>query len=261
MNYLLFPKDLHQDALELLETLRSAKAIFAVTGAGISTPSGIPDFRGPQGILSSGSRSVFDKELFFRDPKPFYLFAKTFLPLILASRPNPAHRLLVELEEKERLIATATQNIDSLHQMAGSRALLPLHGSLESYSCTLCRRPFPLTEILPTVLEGLVPYCPCGGLIRPEAVLFGESVKSDILQKAKQVASQADLCLVMGSSLIVSPASTLPGLTLNAGGRMVIINRTPTPLDDYAVKRYSWDLAEFSEEVLCLVHQKRFLFF
>ena len=242
-----------REARELLETIARARRVFVLTGAGVSTPSGIPDFRGKGGVYERLSPEVFDIETFLRDPSFFYRQAGPLLRVILEAKPNPAHFFLAELERRGRISLVATQNIDGLHQRAGSKRVVELHGTLERAHCLKCGREFSREDYIQEALQGKVPLCPCGGVIKPDVVFFGEPLPVMALYRAIEAASDSDLCLVMGSSLMVSPASTLPQYTLAYGGKLVIINLGETPLDHLAHRKYEVPVEEISSAALSLL--------
>lgn len=205
------------------ELIRKARRVTALTGAGISTAAGIPDFRGPQGLYVTrryDPETVFDISYFRRDPLPFYDFSRDFLGVIDRIEPTFSHRFLARLEGEGRLAAVITQNIDSLHQKAGSRRVISVHGDYWSSRCLGCGRLFDLEHMKRAVCEAPAPYCPCGGLIKPDVVFFGEPVLG--LEEAAAEVAASDLLLVLGSSLAVYPAALLPSY---ATGEVVVINR------------------------------------
>ncbi len=240
-------------ASELLEIISLHKRIFILSGAGISTPSGIPDFRGKGGLYEKLSPEVFDISLFYKNPEFFYSAIGPFLKVILEAKPNPAHLLITKLEEMGKLLLVATQNIDGLHQKAGTTKIAELHGGLEKAHCLNCGREYGKEDILETALSGKVPYCSCGGVIKPDVVFFGESLPQKALFDAIRAASAADLCMVFGSSLVVQPAASLPLYTLDAGGKLVILNIGKTPLDHLAYKKFELPVEKISEKVLTLL--------
>jgi NAD-dependent deacetylase len=205
------------------ELIRGARRVAALTGAGISTAAGIPDFRGPQGLYVTrryDPETVFDISYFRRDPLPFYEFTRDFLGAIEGIQPTFSHRFLAGLERQGRLAAVITQNIDSLHQKAGSRRVISVHGDYWTSRCLGCGRRFDLEHMKRAVREAPAPHCPCGGLIKPDVVFFGEAVLG--LEEAAAEVGASDLLLVLGSSLAVYPPAFLPSY---AGGEVVVVNR------------------------------------
>jgi NAD-dependent deacetylase len=205
------------------QRIRDAERVVALTGAGISTAAGIPDFRGPRGIYLTRAypEDVFDIDVFAADPSTFYAFARELLTLGEGIAPTFTHRLLARLEAAGRLSAVITQNIDGLHQRAGSRAVIEIHGGFTNSVCLSCERCCPTTEFLRAVRGGQIPCCEaCGGLVKPDVVFFGEAVKG--MQQAAQLVRESDLLLVIGSSLTVYPAASLPS---QAAGAVLVVAR------------------------------------
>lgn len=241
---------MHQtdEIVQAATLLREACHAVALTGAGISTPSGIPDFRSPQSGLwkQANPLEVASLSAFRRRPEAFYTWVRPLVEALLAARPNPAHTALAALESGGWLKAIITQNIDGLHQQAGSREVLELHGHLREAACLRCHRVLSAQSFLDDFLaSGEVPHCPqCGGVIKPNVVLFGEQLPVAVLDAAMEHARQADLMLVAGSSLEVAPASHLPLLAHKHGGHLIIVNLTPTPIDDLADVVIHGDVAE-----------------
>ena len=215
--------------------LQHARRAVALTGAGISTPSGIPDFR------STGSglwdrydpMEVASLMTFRHHPERFFAWVRPLLQDILAAQPNPAHMALAQLEQAGQIHTIITQNIDGLHQKAGSRHVLEVHGTLETLTCTQCFRTYPSREFLPAFLEtGAIPRCPaCGAILKPDVVLFGEQLPWKVWQEAEQAARSCDLMLVAGSSLEVTPVANLPLIAAQSGAALIIVNHTPTYID------------------------------
>jgi NAD-dependent deacetylase len=230
--------DMIQAAAELIET---SGRIVAFTGAGISTEAGIPDFRSPDTGLweTTGklTQLIAFTSLGFRlFPGAFYRRGLPLLSTLMEAKPTRAHRFLAGLEEEGKLTAVITQNIDGLHQAAGSRTVCELHGHLRSGSCLGCGREYSLDDQAALLdQKSLPPRCgECGGVIKPKVVLFGDSLPMDDFSLAFHHAARAELCIVMGSSLTVTPAAHIPEAAAAHGARLIIINRTPTPLDDHA---------------------------
>jgi NAD-dependent deacetylase len=221
----------------------------ALTGAGISTPSGIPDFRSAEsGLWSQANPFLVASIVGFRlRPSAFYNWIHPLAELLLAARPNPAHYALAELERLGLLHTVITQNIDGLHQSAGSRYVLELHGHLREATCVRCQRVVPAAGLIEKfVADAQVPRCQCGGVLKPNVILFGEQLPGEVLDAARHEARACDLMLVAGTSLQVTPASDLPLLALSRSERagLVIINYQPTPLDGRADVVIHADVAE-----------------
>ena len=227
---------LANDVRECIRLIKGARSIAALTGAGISTSAGIPDFRGPQGLYVTrryDPEKIFDINCFFRDPKPFYEFAKDFISLEDTIQPTFTHKFLSNLEKHGKLNGIITQNIDSLHQMAGSKKVYEMHGSFWVSHCLDCRKEFSYKEMKDKIIKEDVPHCGCGGLIKPDVVFFGENVK--YMFESAELAGEADLFFVIGTSCVVYPAASIPGY---AKGEIVIVNNQEValPLDNIVLK-------------------------
>ena len=226
-------------AERVAELLREAGgSAVALTGAGISVPSGIPDFRSPgTGLWENvDPMEVAHIAAFRRDPARFWSFYGERFALLRDKRPNGAHAALVELERRGILDAVITQNIDGLHREAGTRDLIEVHGSIGTASCPGCGASYALEEVRRLVDAGEgVPRCPaCGRVVKPDVVMFGELLPEDAIDRAFELARATQLLLVVGSALEVYPVAGLPLETLAAGGRFAIVNRGPTALDNTA---------------------------
>jgi len=205
--------------------IRNAERIVLFSGAGMSTSAGIPDFRGPQGLYSRADienpELIFDINYFRRDASLFYRFHKEFLTALKDIHPTFAHRFFSKLEEQKKLLGIVTQNIDSLHQAAGSKTVLEIHGGIWDNFCTVCREHHSQEETTTMVLSLDIATCKkCGGVIKPDVVFFGEPVKH--LEACGELIRSSDLLFVLGSSLVVTPAALLPSL---AGGHIVVVNK------------------------------------
>jgi NAD-dependent deacetylase len=223
-----------QQAAELIQ---GASYVMVLTGAGVSTPSGIPDFRSPSsGIWQKLDPIAVASIWGYHDhPEVFY---RWFMPLarqIRTAKPNPAHFALAELERVARLHLLVTQNIDGLHQIAGSKHVVELHGHLRTASCLECAQLTDLDAIWLLAERGQVARCvACGGLMKPDVILFGEPLPYDALRAAQEAALFCDLLISIGTSLEVEPASDLPHLARRSGSRVIIVNRQPTIADKIA---------------------------
>lgn len=230
-------KEIKNNAGILRDWIRDAKKIVFLGGAGVSTESGIPDFRGSGGLYTEKTKSSIPPEtilshtFFLNHTEEFYRFYREKM-LFPDAKPNAAHRALAELEKRGKLTAVLTQNIDGLHQAAGSRRVIELHGSVLRNHCTSCGRGYPLAFILGGTG---VPICPeCGGIVKPDVVLYEEPLNENDLYEAERAISESDLLIVGGTSLTVNPAA---GLVLwFSGGKFVIVNRDPTPYDKMATR-------------------------
>jgi NAD-dependent deacetylase len=231
---------------ELFDKIARARHCVALTGAGVSTLSGIRDFRGKNGLYNDmDAEKIFDIEYFFKDPSFYYTAAGSFIYNLNEKEPSVVHITLAELEKQGFLKALITQNIDLLHQKGGSRRVIEIHGSPQIHYCLRCagvRVGF--EEAAVQVRAGKLPRCPhCGGVLKPAITFFGESLPAEALRDAGIEAQKADLMLVLGTSLTVYPAASLPEYTLRNGGELVIVNNMPTPLDGRCVLRFD-DLGE-----------------
>jgi NAD-dependent deacetylase len=219
------------------ELLSSAKRGLALTGAGISAESGIPTFRGEGGLWTKYDPvKVASINYFMADPAAYWKASKERGSVALAARPNPGHDALTRLESAGHLSAIATQNTDGLHQDSGSKRVIELHGSGRMVQCLDCGHREPRAEVQLRLTVQMPPRCPgCDGtFMKPTVVLFGEPMPQSEVQQAFQLAREADLMLVVGSSLVVFPAAEVPLVALRAGARMIVINAEPTPFDRLA---------------------------
>jgi NAD-dependent deacetylase len=239
----------------LAELIRSAQPCVVLTGAGVSTESGIPDFRSPTGLWAQFDPLEYGSIQAFRsDPARVWRFYAPRFSMLTSAEPNAAHLALAELERKGLVRAVVTQNIDLLHERAGSRTVIEVHGSIRSSRCLRCGRSYPLREVLPLVEEQGVPRCrDCDSVLKPDVVFFGELLPADEMERASQLARSAALLLVVGSSLEVYPVADLPQETLEAGGRLAIVNRDPTPYDSRAELKLSGSAAAVLSEALRLL--------
>ena len=236
------------EAARLAELIRASRSVVALTGAGISVPSGIPDFRSPgTGLWENvDPMEVAHIDVFRRDPERFWHFYGMRFQSLEDKRPNPAHAALAVLEEAGLLHAVITQNIDRLHARAGSRELVEVHGSIASSSCLVCGVRYELGAVRARH-EGDakgVPRCDCGAALKPDVVLFGELLPAAEIERAERLALGADLMLCIGSSLEVFPVAQLPELTLSSGGKLAIVTKGPTPFDRQAAVRMRGDVVE-----------------
>ena len=232
--------------------LSSCRKVAVFTGAGVSTLSGIPDFRGAHGVYNSPWNGLSVEEIlsidyFYSHPEIFYAWAEEVWYHLEDYKPNICHDALAKMEGKGLLTSGLfTQNIDFMHQRAGSRLVYELHGSAKSAYCTNCNAYYTYDQIAPVVRRGEVPRCTtCGSLIKPDIVFYGEALSSSVLKQAEISFSQADLAIVLGSSLTVYPAAAFPELTHYNGGRTVIVNAQPTSQDRNASLVFK-DIEQFS---------------
>jgi NAD-dependent deacetylase len=222
------------DTRRLAELIRTRQPCVVLTGAGISTESGIPDFRSPTGIWAQYDPMEYATiGAFRRDPEKVWEFYLLRLGVLADAEPNPGHLALAELERRGLVEAIVTQNIDGLHQRAGSREVIEVHGSIQTASCLTCGERVALEGEPPAA-----PRCPrCDAILKPDVVMFGELLPVEAMERAVELARGAGLLLVVGSSLEVYPVAGLPDETLSAGGALAIVNRGPTPFDGRAAVR------------------------
>lgn len=217
---------------KLQEIIEESKNIVFFGGAGVSTPSNIPDFRSSGGLFKRKypypAETMLSRDFFKNHKEEFYDFYINNM-IYPDAKPNHAHIALAELEKRGKLKAVITQNIDGLHQAAGSVNVLELHGSIHRNYCTKCAKPYPLAYVLE---NAPVPFCPCGGAVKPDVVLYGESLDSDTLAKALLYLSNAQTLIIGGTSLSVYPAASL--IHYFKGTHLVLINKTSTAMDTTA---------------------------
>ncbi|ABR31745.1 sigma factor [Thermosipho melanesiensis] len=224
-----------EDIIEILEEGN----VVALTGAGISTSSGIPDFRSEDGLYKEYGYELFSYEFFKNHPDIFYEYIKKEFPKMYKANYNMSHKLLAELEEMGYLLGVITQNIDDLHNKAGSRNVIELHGNATHFYCEECERKYSFPKEY---------ICSCGGLIRPDIVFFGEPVND--IDRVFELLDKAETLLVMGTSLQVYPASNFPVYVKERGGILIIVNREETQYDNFADFVLHMNVEEFSKKVL-----------
>jgi len=236
---------------QAIDLIRKSSRIVALSGAGISTEAGIPDFRGPEGIwenpdlLDRMSSSGFN-----RNPAGFYQASIRLFATIARATPTPAHQLLVRLEKMGKMEAVVTQNVDGLHHAAGSTRVHELHGTLRTGHCTQCGTAHAMSRFYSEIESGRlkVPLCPsCGAPIKPDIVLFEDLLPADAWNASVAAAERCDLMLVFGSSLVVYPAAQLPMMALSGGAQLVIINLGGTSYDGVAAVAVQAKLGEFAQ--------------
>lgn len=237
-----------KDIPRAADLLRTARHAVALTGAGISTPSNIPDFRSQGTGLwrKDDPMQVASLSAFRHRPQSFFNWFRPLAKRIWAAEPNPAHRALAQLEKAGRLQAVITQNIDGLHQKAGSQNVIELHGSASHLTCPVCHRCYPAENFQASFLEEeSFPHCTvCGEVLKPDIVLFEEMLPMNVWNQAQSQCEHADVMLVVGSSLEVMPANSLPLYALQGGARLIIANYTPTHLDRYADVLLPYDVVD-----------------
>jgi len=231
----------------LAELMRDARSVVALTGAGISVPSGIPDFRTPgTGLWEKvDPMEVAHIDAFRRDPVRFWSFYGQRFATLEDKEPNGAHRALAAMEQRGLLDAVITQNVDMLHRRAGTHELVEVHGSIASCSCQSCRAIVALEEVgsrLERAADGVPRCAECAQPLKPDVVLFGEMLDEHTLERARELCRRADVLLCIGSSLEVHPVAGLPLITHAAGGELAILTQGPTPLDELAGVRLHGDV-------------------
>jgi NAD-dependent protein deacetylase/lipoamidase len=230
----------------LADAIAGADTVVALTGAGISVPSGIPDFRTPgTGLWANvDPMEVAHIDAWRRDPGRFWGFYAQRLSALGDVRPNGAHHALVDLQEAGHLDAVVTQNVDRLHRVAGTRDLIEVHGSIATASCLACGTQVPLDDVraLAASADDGIPRCACGEPLKPDVVLFGEFLPEAAIERAYALAAQADVLLCIGTSLEVHPVAQLPDITTAAGGQVALVTIGPTPWDDRALVKLDGDV-------------------
>ncbi len=237
----------------LAELIAGSERAVALTGAGVSVPSGIPDFRTPETGLweNVDPMEVAHIDVFERDPARFWSYYRPRFHSLGDKRPNRAHEALAELERRGLLAGVITQNIDRLHRAAGSENVVEVHGSIESSHCTRCAASYGIDAVDALFnADGVAECDACGGPVKPGVVLFGEMLPEEAMRRAQELAAEADLMLCVGSSLVVHPVAALPGITLACGGRLAIVTKGATPYDGDAVLKLD---GEVDEELDALV--------
>ncbi|MFX0081950.1 MAG: NAD-dependent deacetylase [Candidatus Hodarchaeota archaeon] len=220
------------------ELLANSKNSIVLTGAGISTESGIPDFRGEGGIWDKYKPEIYGNiESFLKDPSKFWKMAEDIAPTLFDAKPNPGHFALAELEKLKIIKAIITQNVDELHQKAGAVIVYEVHGNINRFTCFGCGASYNKEQVLKKLKRGKksTPLCDyCGAPLKPSVVLFGEDLPKFEKYMSIDLAKKADVMLIAGSSLTVAPICDLPVYTLSGGGKLIIANDQPTHLDDAA---------------------------
>ncbi len=239
---------------ELANLIENSKRVFVLTGAGISTKSGIPDFRSGSGIYSRYPEIVFDIDVFHKDPSILYNLMFELAPVVVNAKPNTAHICLKKLEDVGKISLIATQNIDMLHEKAGSLKIANLHGSMKTWTCIKCGKKYELDEVMPFIEKREIAKCKCGGVLRPDFVFFKEPLPEDALMRAQKAAKEADLIMVIGSSLAVFPAGYIPMYGITRGTPMVIITKGETALDNYATLKIEDDIVAVCEKLMRMLN-------
>jgi NAD-dependent deacetylase len=231
----------------LAELIRESRCTVALTGAGVSVPSGIPDFRTPEtGLWANVDPiEVAHIDVFERDPARFWSYYRPRFHSLADKRPNGAHAALAELERQGLVEGVITQNIDRLHRAAGSSNVVEVHGSIETSGCRDCGASYGLEQVEALFDGDGVAVCTsCGGAVKPDVVLFGEMLPEAAMRQAQELAARAELMLCVGSSLVVHPVAGLPGVTSACGGKLAIVTQGPTPYDGDAVLKLEGEVDE-----------------
>jgi NAD-dependent deacetylase len=242
---------------ELADLIRELQPCVVLTGAGVSTESGIPDFRSPTGLWAKLDPLEYGSiEAFRRDPRNVWSFYKPRVSMLTEAEPNPAHEALAELEALGFVEAVVTQNIDLLHERAGSRQVVEVHGSIRTSSCPGCGRSYALARVLELLAEADAPECPdCREILKPDVVFFGELLPEAAIDRAYELVRRARLLLVVGSTLEVYPVAGLPLETIGSGGRLAIVNRGPTGFDAQASLKIDGSAGEVLPQVVELLRR------
>jgi NAD-dependent deacetylase len=243
---------------ELATLIRENQPCVTLTGAGVSTESGIPDFRSPTGIWAQFDPLEYGSLGAFRaDPAKVWRFYAPRFSMLTDAEPNAAHAALAKLERMGLLRAIITQNIDLLHERAGSLNVVEVHGSIRRSSCPGCGARYPLAEVLELLEQGEgAPRCSaCGAILKPDVVFFDEALPEESIDRAYELAAEARLLLVVGSSLEVWPVAELPGVTLRNGGKVAIVNDGPTSVDADAALKLAGKAGEVLQETVATLER------
>ncbi|MEW6535461.1 MAG: Sir2 family NAD-dependent protein deacetylase [Candidatus Auribacterota bacterium] len=242
---------MNQKLCDAFQLITSSGHAICLTGAGISTLSGIPDFRSPNTGLWNryDADKIFRIDCFLAEPHYFYEFAREFIfQMFYETSPNIVHRLLSLLQKHRYLRRIITQNIDMLHQRSGTTDVLELHGSPQVSYCTRCYKDYSFDDMVRRISSTAVPFCDeCGAVIKPGIIFFGELLNQRVLSAACAEAEQADCCLVLGTSLVVYPAASIPRMVTRNGGSLVIVNRDATAQDADAAYTFHMELDAFAK--------------
>ena len=256
-------KELSEQIEELSELIVSAKRIVVFTGAGVSTESGVPDFRSPGGIWSKFDPNEFTYQQFLKTEegrKKHWQLLGEMGERMAETEPNPAHYAIAELERMGKLDCVITQNVDGLHQKAGNSEdkVIQLHGNMSWVKCLSCGKRYPMEEIGGWLKRGIeVPECEeCNGILKPEVIFFGEAMPVWETREAERRSQACDLCIVVGSSLVVYPAAFMPMYALQSGAKLAIVNQGPTEMDQVAHVRIFGKAGEVLSRALERVKEK-----
>jgi NAD-dependent deacetylase len=242
-----------KDIDKFIELIKNSSQTTVLTGAGISTLSGIKDFRSSNGFYSKKFKhlnveEILDYDFFFAHPEIFYSWAKDNWYDMEKYEPNIVHTTLTKMQDKNLLGDIFTQNIDMLHSKANSKNIFELHGSIEKHHCVNCNKSYSYEQVAKIVKNGDIPRCSaCRALIKPNIVFYGENLDYTVLDRAYNSFSKSDLAIVLGSSLIVQPAASLVLYTIRNNGKLVIVNKDKTSFDNYATLKFDDLLSVFQE--------------
>jgi len=231
-----------------LDLFKDAGLSLALTGAGVSTDSGVPDFRSKDGLWSKYPSDVMSREFFDANPAKFYKVHQEFLEYLLDARPNSTHQVLAVLEEKKLLRAVMTQNIDGLHEKAGQKKVFNCHGTAYSLTCLDCGREYDIYEFIRHYRKEGHLCAHCGGVVKPDVTLFGEQLPEDFINAAR-LAEKSDFLLVLGTSLVVYPVAGLVDIVKAGGGNIFVVNRDPVPVEHKVDYVYYGNLKDFSQQL------------
>jgi NAD-dependent deacetylase len=237
---------------EIKKLISISDRIIAFTGAGFSAESGISTFRGAGGLWSKYDPSIYaDINIFMQDSTYYWSFFRDErYPTIKKAKPNDGHYALVKLEKLGKIYRIITQNIDGLHQIAGSSEVIELHGNTRKIFCLNCDKTYTLDEAYNLLEKELPPRCSCGGKLKPGTILFGEPLPQAAIDMANIAARNCDMFIVLGSSLVVYPAASLPEIAKNVGAKLIIVNIDPTPLDSIADFVINDSASKFLSEII-----------
>ena len=241
---------------QLAELIRESACTVALTGAGVSVPSGIPDFRTPEtGLWAKvDPMEVAHIDVFERDPARFWSYYRPRFQSLGDKQPNPGHEALAELERRGLVDGVITQNIDCLHRKAGSENVVEVHGSIATSSCRSCATSYGIDEVEALFdADGVATCAACAGPVKPDVVLFGEMLSESAMAQAQQLAERAELMLCVGSSLAVYPVAGLPQLTLEGGGRLAIVTKGRTSYDSEAALKLDGDVVDELQALLTVL--------
>ena len=248
--------EIRKAAEEFLSYLKESQYTVSLTGAGVSTASGIPDFRGPNGLYKRLPNNIFDLEFFKNNAAKYYELTFDLVHSFDEKQPSTTHKMLSKLEKTGYLEAVITQNIDGLHQKAGSSNVVELHGNTSKFLCLNCGKSYSKEELIEILKKQNPPKCSCGGLIKPDVVFFGEMLPMDAINKAEQLSVNAELFVALGSSLVVYPAAQFPLISKRNGSKLIIVNRGESGLDSIADLKIDGDLEVFSKHLMDLLDEE-----